>query len=663
MIKRTLTLIAAALISAITCPGTATAAKRPNVLFIFTDDQRPDAFSALGNPDIKTPNMDRIINSGFVFNQAYIQGSMTPATCLPSRAMIMSGKPLFRAPLRLDSGVLMPQVFQKAGYRTFATGKWHNGESSFEKCFDEAEAVFFGGAARSHINVPVHRMVAGLMVPYDAGETFSTDLFADAAIEFIEGQSKKEQPFFCYIPFTAPHSPVTPPGKWATMYDPEIITLPPNNAALRPDLVDRREGLGGRSRGGSRGGSRREGSRGGRGGRGGDASPVDRAKQRYAAYYGLISHLDHHIGRVLDTLEKTGQSENTLILFATDHGMAMDSHGQSGKHNAFEHTSRVQIFASGAGIPKGSSDALVYLYDIYPTLCGLTGLPIPDEVEGKSLAKVIHGKQAKVRDHLFTAYMDDQRAIRDDRWKLFYRPKEDRVALYDLKNDPHELNDLAAKPENKDRIAELKAELAKAQQQYGDTPEITARLMQSRGGRPGGAGGRRPAGAGGIARPTVDATALAKRITEKFLAHSKAESGLANGKFQEIWTQLHATWAGDEKSVGRPDLIQGFAKLLGEQPSERGGRVGGQADRGGQRRPTGRFGESIGASAVIARAFSYATDSDGDREITAAEVQAAAEKWSIDGDKDKDGKLTPAEISAIVEGFIKSMPASRGRRR
>ena len=657
MIKRTLTLIVAVLISAITCPGTATAAKRPNVLFIFTDDQRPDAFGALGNPDIKTPNMDRIINSGFVFNRAYIQGSMTFATCLPSRAMIMSGKPLFRAPLQLDSGVLMPQVFQKAGYQTFATGKWHNGASSFEKCFDEAEAVFFGGAARTHINVPVNRMIAGLMVPYDAGETFSTDLFADAAIEFIEGQSEKEQPFFCYIPFTAPHSPVTPPGKWATMYDPDKITLPPNHAALRPDLVDQRQGT-----------SRRGGGRGGRGRQGGDVSPVDRAKQRYAAYYGLISHLDHHIGRVLDTLEKTGQAENTIILFATDHGMSMDSHGQSGKHNAYEHTSRVQIVASGAGVPKGSSDALVYLYDIYPTLCGLTGLPIPDEVEGKSLAKVIHGKQAKVRDHLFTAYMDDQRTIRDDRWKLFYRSKEDRAALYDLKNDPHELNDLAAKPENKDRIAKLKVELAKAQQLYGDTPEVTARLMRSRGGRPGGAGGRRPAGAGGISRPTVDAPALAKRVTEKLLAHfglggTKAEAGLAKGKFQEIWTQLHAAWAGDKKSIGRPDLIQGFAKLLGEQPGERGGRVGGQAERGGQRRPADRFGGPIGTSAVIARAFSYATDSDGDREITAVEVQVAAKKWSADGDKDKNGELNSEEISAIFEGFIKSMPASRGRRR
>ena len=187
--------------------------------------------------------------------------------------------------------------------------------------------------------------------------------------------------------------------------------------------------------------------------------------------------------------------------------------------------------------------------------------------------------------------------------------------------------------------------------------------MRSRGGRPGGAGGRRPVGVGGISRPTVDAPALAKRITEKFLAHSKAESGLANAKFQEIWKQLHAAWAGDKKSIGRPDLIQGFAKLLGEQPGERGGRVGGQAERGGQRRPANRFGGPIGTSAVIARAFSYATDSDGDREITAVEVQVAAKKWSADGDKDKNGELNSKEISAIFEGFIKSMPASRGRRR
>ena len=106
--------------------------KRPNVVFIFTADQRPDAFGAVGNPDVKTPNMDRLFHNGFVFKQAYIQGSMTFATCLPSRAMLMSGKSLFRAPMRLDSGTILPQALRKGGYHTFATGKWHNGELSFE---------------------------------------------------------------------------------------------------------------------------------------------------------------------------------------------------------------------------------------------------------------------------------------------------------------------------------------------------------------------------------------------------------------------------------------------------------------------------------------------------------------------------------------------------
>ena len=142
-----------------------------------------------------------------------------------------------------------------------------------------------------------------------------------------------------------------------------------------------------------------------------------------------------------------------------------------------------------------------------------------------------------------------------------------------------------------------------------------------------------------------------------------AESGLAKGRFESAWAELHAGWRGGEPATSRGDLTQGFAKLLGEQPSERAGRASGQADRGGQRRPADRFGGSIGTSFLIARAFSYATDSDGNREITAAEVQSAAKKWSVDGDKNADGTLSPTEISSVIEGFIKSMPAPRSRRR
>ena len=615
------------------------ASKQPNVLFIFTDDQRPDAFGAVGNTDIKTPNMDSIFRDGFVFKQAYIQGSMTNATCLPSRAMIMSGKSLFRAPLRLDSGMLLPQALQKGGYHTFATGKWHNGALSFERSFDEAEAVFLGGAARSHIGIPVHRMIAGLMVPYDSGESFSTEIFADAAIEFIERREKSDEPFFCYIPFTAPHSPVTPPGKWAAMYDPKKITLPPNHAALRPDLVDERPGIG---RSGGFGRSRR-------GGGDADESPIDRAKNQLALYYGLVSHLDHHIGRVIKSLERTGQIDDTIILFATDHGMAMNSHGQNGKHNAFEHTSRVQMVFSGSKIPKGESDALVYLYDIYPTLCGLTGLPVPEGVEGKSLSGIINGKEDTVREYLFTAYMDDQRAIRDDRWKLFYRPKSDRVAFYDLKNDPHELNDLAQSLKHSKRIVHLKQELTKARLEYGDTAEATTKLMQSRGGR---SGGR----SGGITE--IAASVLAKRVAESFINHTKSTLKLSKQEFESNWISLFSDWKGAESSAGRRQLIAGFAKLLGSKV------IDGQSTQSfRQRGATNALGAPSSDYVVVARAFSYAVDSDADREITILEMQTAVKKWSTSGDKNEDDKLDFTEITTVVEEFFKSLPASGTRRR
>lgn len=159
---------------------------RPNVLFILTDDQRADSLGMLGNPNVKTPQMDQLVRSGTFFNHAYTQGTMTPAACLPSRAMIMSGKSLFRAPLYLDKGKLLPEVFKESGYTTFATGKWHNGTDSFLKCFDRGEAVFLGGAARDHYQVPLNYREGNLMIPYEVPGVFSTTLFADAAVSFLE---------------------------------------------------------------------------------------------------------------------------------------------------------------------------------------------------------------------------------------------------------------------------------------------------------------------------------------------------------------------------------------------------------------------------------------------------------------------------------------------
>ena len=454
-------------------------AKQPNIVFLFTDDQRFDSFGTLGNPDVKTPHMDRLIDQGTLFTQAYIQGSMVPMTCLPSRAMIMSGKSVFRAPMQLDSGLLLPQALRKGGYRTFSTGKWHNGRESFLSCFGEAEGVFFGGAAGSHVNVPLNYLEGTELVPYQVPGVHASVLFADATIAYLRDQQNEEQPFFCYVPFTAPHSPHTPPGEFATMYDPEQLTLPPNHPAVNNGIT---------------------------------SSPQSRGRNRdpkasLAAYYGMVSHLDQQIGRILEAIDTFGHRDDTIILFATDHGYSLGSHGERGKANGYEHGSRSIISFTGPGIPKGKrTPAFAYLLDIYPTLCDLAQIPIPSDPEGMSLASVIHGERNQVRDTLFTAFMADQRTIRNARWKLFSRLNGGGLELFDLVSDPHELHDLSNDSRNAPIIKQLQAKLELARLAAGDSPERVSEMLRSQRGRRGsrsrgnGPAGRTPAREEGRAR-------------------------------------------------------------------------------------------------------------------------------------------------------------------
>lgn len=133
--------------------------------------------------------------------------------------------------------------------------------------------------------------------------------------------------------------------------------------------------------------------------------------------------MDHEIGRILEALEKTGQAENTIIIYAADHGLAIGSHGLLGKQNLYEHSTRAPMIFAGNGIPKGqSSDALVYLFDIFPTITELVGVDSTDGVEGESLAPIWQGVKSGVRDSLYTTYEEVMRAVRDDRWKLIRYP-------------------------------------------------------------------------------------------------------------------------------------------------------------------------------------------------------------------------------------------------
>ena len=178
-----------------------------------------------------------------------------------------------------------------------------------------------------------------------------------------------------------------------------------------------------------------------------------------AAYYAMITHLDAQVGRVLDALEKTGRAEDTLVIFAGDNGLAVGQHGLLGKQNLYEHSVRVPLIIRGPGIQEDvRADALCYLLDLYPTLCDILGLAAPETVEGKSLLPVLKNRRAEVRDSLFMAYRSFQRAVRiSDNWKLIkYNVRSvETTQLFNLNDDPWEINNLAENPAYKKRLEDL----------------------------------------------------------------------------------------------------------------------------------------------------------------------------------------------------------------
>ena len=179
-------------------------------------------------------------------------------------------------------------------------------------------------------------------------------------------------------------------------------------------------------------------------------------ERHLAGFYSLITYMDHQIGRILEALKESGQYNNTIIIFAADTGTAIGSHGLVGMQNLYEHSIGVPLILSGPGIPKGNrSDALVYLYDLFPTICDLAELDVPEGIDGKSLAPIMNGEETKVRDSLFFAYKDVQRAVRNERWKLIRYPRANETQLFDLQNDPQEMNDLAEDSSYRSKVNDM----------------------------------------------------------------------------------------------------------------------------------------------------------------------------------------------------------------
>lgn len=432
----------------------ARADKRPNVLFLFADDQRADTIHAHGNPHIRTPNIDRLAARGTSFRNNYIFGGNSGAVCVPSRAMLMSGKTWLHIDVQTLKGErLMPEHLGQNGYQTFGTGKWHNGQESWLRAFQRGRTIMFGGMS-DHTKVPVRDLGPdGKLTAQRTGEKFSSELFADSMIGFLRTRDRAK-PFFAYSAFTAPHDPRQPPIEFRKRYYKRRPPLPPN---FQPQL--------GFDNGMMRGG--RDENLG--------AWPRTELmiRDQLAEYYGLVTHLDQQIGRVLAALQRSGEADNTIIIYAADNGLAIGSHGLLGKQSVFEHSMRTPLIISGPGVPKGKSvNSFTYLLDLFPTLCDALSVAPPSGLAGHSLKPLWEGTKDKVRDSVFLPYLEFQRAVRDERWKLIAYPKIGHLQLFDLANDPYEQRNLIDKPEHAGEVARLRRLMREWQEKVGDKAPI-----------------------------------------------------------------------------------------------------------------------------------------------------------------------------------------------
>ena len=425
--------------------------RHPNVLFLLTDDQRFSAIGALSREAVLTPNMDRLMRQGVTFTQNHIMGGLQGAICAPSRAMLMTSRTLFHQHHDGEyipaKDIMLPEYFRHQGYTTFETGKWHNGKTSINRGFTEGDNIFFGGMHSpdegGHWKPLLHHYDStGAYKAGFRGDHFSSIYYADAAIGFLDEQKNATQPFFAYVAFTAPHDPRHAPDTFRKLYDSAAIQLPPNFKPDHPfdngELTIRDEEL----------------------------LPHPRTKQavqgQIAAYYAMVSEVDHEIGRILDELERNGQAGNTIIVFASDNGLAVGQHGLLGKQNLYDHSIRVPLVIGGPGIAGGRQDSsYCYLFDLFPTLCDLAGIDTPGGLDGRSVA---------TRDHLFFAYSNLQRGVKKDGFKLIrYNVNGDhRIQLFDVTHDPYELTDLSGKPSYAAKVKELNHLLASDMKDYHD---------------------------------------------------------------------------------------------------------------------------------------------------------------------------------------------------
>jgi arylsulfatase A-like enzyme len=441
----------------------------PNILFLLADDMRPDCIAALGNDKIETPNLDRLVERGMTFTRA----TCSYPICVVSRSEMLTGRHGwengvmgFRGNKFQPDITYWAEALRDGGYETWHVGKWHVSGRPSTRGYSDVAGLFGSGGGSfwkdqtdwKGFPITGYR---GWIFQTDDGKTKFPEMgvgitpdiskkFADAAISLIE--KNPEAPWFCHVNFTAPHDPLFIPPGLEGKYENENMPLPDNYLSVHPfdhgNFDGRDEAL----------------------------LPWPRTREAVQdllrVYYSVIDDMDAQIGRILDAVEKSGELDNTIVIFTSDHGMGCGSHGLRGKQNMYEHTINVPFVAAGPGIKKGArTDAQIYLRELYPTTCELAGVKTPASVTATSFAPVLRSEAESHQEDIYGYFTDSQRMIRTgDGWKLAYYPHIDRWQLFDLNTDPLEKNDLSSSgdPAHLKRKNALKVKLEAWRKDTGD---------------------------------------------------------------------------------------------------------------------------------------------------------------------------------------------------
>jgi len=442
---------------------------KPNIIFIFADDQCFETVSAFGNDEIETPNLDKLVRSGVTFTHAYNQGGWHGAICVASRTMLNTGRFLWNAKkaesekFKGISGFWGP-LMKSGGYETYMTGKWHVRKKAPE-VFDHTRHIRPGmpNDHRLGYNRP-HEGKKDMWSPYDKsfggfwkGGKHWSEVLGDDAEDFLGLAGKSVDPFFMYLAFNAPHDPRQSPKKYVDQYPLDSVKVPENFLPVYPD----KDAIG------CSAGLRDE-----------KLAPFPRTKYAVKVnrqeYYAIITHMDAQIGRILEALKKSGKADNTYIFFAADHGLAVGHHGLMGKQNMYDHSMRVPLMVCGPGIAGNKKiDTPVYLQDIMPSTLELAGVDVPEHVQFKSLVPLMTGKRKQNYDAIYGSYMPEyQRMITMGDYKLIMYPKLKKYKLFNLRNDPQEMENLASEAKYQKVIEKLFKRFVKLQKETGDKLRI-----------------------------------------------------------------------------------------------------------------------------------------------------------------------------------------------